>query len=192
MSCSAGWFGLCSVLLHLDHFAVGNGPGRICHDLLSSDEIAAVIAHERAHAAGRHDLLIDGARLLATAYPRVGVFAAAQEHLARLIEIRADDIATAHRNPPSLARALVTMASATANMAALSALAATGGDAMQRLDRLLTPPPPLTRTHTAPSAAGALMPLTLPTPPTAVNKGARHVQGHRLDRQEDQGARRRH
>jgi hypothetical protein len=86
------------------------------------------------------------------------VFAAAQEHLARLIEIRADEIATAHRNPPNLALPLGTMASATANMAALSALAATGGDAVQCLDRLFTPPPPLTRTYTAPSAAGAPVP----------------------------------
>jgi Zn-dependent protease with chaperone function len=117
-------------------------------EALSGDEIAAVIAHERAHAAGRHDLVLDGARLLTTAFPRIGVFATAHAHLIRLIEIRADDIATAHRNPLSLARALVTMASASANLAGHPTLAATGGDAMQRLDRLLTPPPPLSRPHT--------------------------------------------
>ena len=116
-------------------------------DALSDDEIAAVIAHERAHAAGRHDLLLDGARLLATAFPRIALFATAQAHLARLIEIRADDIAIAHRNPLSLARALVAMASITTNRAAPPALAASGGDAMQRLNRLLTPPPPLTRRY---------------------------------------------
>jgi len=106
-----------------------------------------VIAHERAHAAGRHDLLLDGARLLATAFPRIGLFGIAHTHLTRLIEIRADDIATVHRNPLSLARALVTMASATANLAGQPTLAATGGDAMQRLNRLLTPPLPLTHAH---------------------------------------------
>lgn len=116
-------------------------------EALSSDEIAAVIAHERAHAAGRHDLLIDGARLLWTAFPRVGVFATARTHLTRLIEIRADDIATAHRDPLCLARALVIMAAMTAKTPGQPVLAATGGDAMQRLDRLLSPPPPLTRLH---------------------------------------------
>ena len=120
-------------------FPSATGRGESAMTSLSSDEIAAVIADKRAHAAGRHDLLIDAARLLATAYPRVGVFAATREHLARLIELRADDIAAAPRNPPSLARALVTMASETANMAAPSALAATGGDAMQRLDRAAHP-----------------------------------------------------
>jgi Zn-dependent protease with chaperone function len=116
-------------------------------EALSSDEIAAVIAHERAHAAGRHDLLIDWARLLSTAFPRVGVFAAARTHLTRLIEIRADDIAIAHRDPLCLARALVTMASMMADTSGQPVLAATGGDAMQRLDRLLSPPPRLTRLH---------------------------------------------
>jgi Zn-dependent protease with chaperone function len=127
-------------------------------EALSEDEIAAVIAHERAHAAGRHDLLLDGARLLATAFPRLGVFATAQAHLTRLIEMAADDIATAHRNRLSLARALVTMASANASLVGQPTLAATGGDAMQRLDRLLTPPRPLTRAH-AWIISGALVTL---------------------------------
>jgi hypothetical protein len=88
-------------------------------------------------------------RIVDAAFPRIALFTTARIHLARLIELRADDIATTHNSPLHLARALVTMATATtttntANPSRQVALAATGGDAMQRLDRLLVPPTPLT------------------------------------------------
>ncbi len=66
--------------------------------------------------------------------------------------MRADDVATRHHARLSLARALVAMASdssapasdaASAGLAAQ--LAATGGDALARMNRLLDPPVPLPR-----------------------------------------------
>ena len=125
---------------------------------LRGDEVAAVLAHERAHATGRHDLLLDGMRLLARAFPRMALFAVARAQLCRLVELRADEVAVVGHAPISLARALVAMAVATAadeaSPALAGAVAATGGDAAERLHRLLTPPAPLLRLEKAALAAG--------------------------------------
>ena len=125
-------------------------------DALSGDELAAVLAHERAHAAGRHDLLLDGVRVLRQAFPAMAVFATAYVELRRLIEMRADEVAATRHSRLSLARALVVMASATdvgtpapGSPAPVphGAVAVTGGDAVQRLHRLLAPPDPLSCGH---------------------------------------------
>lgn len=114
---------------------------------LRPDELAAVLAHERAHARGRHDLILDGIRLLQRGFPNSRLLGCARSELARLVELRADDVAATEQPRLSLARALVAMATATENTTAHApalVLAATGGDAMARLQRLLTPPQRLT------------------------------------------------
>jgi bla regulator protein blaR1 len=76
--------------------------------------------------------------------------------------MRADDVATLGHERISLARALVAMAptvippaSATATPAGLAlVLAATGGDALARMNRLLDPPAPLPRSVRWALAAG--------------------------------------
>ena len=126
--------------------------------VLAGDELAAVLAHERAHAAGRHDLLLDCVRVLHQAFPRTVLFASASTSLQRLVELRADDVATARHAPLSLARALVAMAEAaspgTAAPDRAGTLAVTGGDALERLHRLLSPPPPLTLGRRIAAATG--------------------------------------
>jgi Zn-dependent protease with chaperone function len=115
-------------------------------DRLRPDELAAVLAHERAHAAGRHDLLLDGVRVLHQAFPRMVLFTAARAQLSRLVELRADEAATVGHARISLARALVAMATANAADQPVPSglvVAATGGEAAERLRRLLTPPAPL-------------------------------------------------
>ncbi|MEH1128209.1 M56 family metallopeptidase [Micromonospora sp. CPCC 206061] len=132
-------------------------------DQLRADEVAAVLAHERAHAAGRHDLLLDGVRLLNLAFPRMSLFAVARAQLTRLVEIRADEVATQQHARISLARALVAMATASAATRpspALAGVAAVGGDAAERLHRLLTPPAPLARAH-AMALAGVIAALAI-------------------------------
>lgn len=109
--------------------------------LLSADELAAVLAHERAHAAGRHHLVRDGAQLLERAFPRIALFAVARQQIAGLVEMRSDQVAAARQGPITLARALVAMA--TGGAAPSEALAATGGDALERVQRMLHPPAPL-------------------------------------------------
>jgi Zn-dependent protease with chaperone function len=130
-------------------------PGRPARIVISTGtlgtlvpaQLAAVIAHERAHADGRHQLLADGARLLAAAFPHTAVFAAAHTQIDRLVEMRADEVAAAGGHARlDLARALVTMAEAANRQPTgvpAGAVAATGGDALERVHRLLTPPAPL-------------------------------------------------
>ncbi|GAA3390353.1 M56 family metallopeptidase [Cryptosporangium minutisporangium] len=127
-------------------------------ELLSAEQLAAVLAHERAHVVGRHALLLAGVRLLQLAFPRVGLFAAAHGQLSRLAELRADEVAAAHHEPLALARALVTMAGATVSEGRASvppgAMAATGGETVERLHRLLTPPARLAPAQRLVVAAG--------------------------------------
>lgn len=112
-------------------------------DALTGPELAAVIAHERGHHSGRHHLLVDGMRVLTRAFPRSRMLARAHGQVALLVEICADDAAAARHSRLDLARALVTMAEASAYPA--GALAASGGDAATRVRRLLSPPRPLRR-----------------------------------------------
>lgn len=113
-------------------------------------QLAAVLAHERAHTTGRHHLLAQAVRLLAAGFPNVTVFALARTQIDRLIEMRADDVAACGHARIELARALVACAEAATTpgprlAAPVGAAAVTGGDALERVHRLLTPPAPLSR-----------------------------------------------
>jgi Zn-dependent protease with chaperone function len=112
---------------------------------LSESQLKAVVAHERAHAAGRHQILLDAARLLAQAFPRLALFAVARRQVGRLVELRADEVAATGHPRIDLARALVTLATPVGAGSAVpaGAVAASGGDATERLHRILTPPAPL-------------------------------------------------
>ena len=130
---------------------------------LNEEELSAVLAHEHAHAAGRHDVLLNGLRLLRTAFPRLSLFVVAWDHLSRLVEMRADEVAVTHHRPISLARALVAMAGASSVPGTpTTAVPATGGDAMARLKRLLDPPDRLTTGQS--SAIGAAVLLVAAAP----------------------------
>jgi Zn-dependent protease with chaperone function len=134
-------------------------PGRDPHVVITSGalgrlspaEVAAVLAHERAHATGRHDRLRAAVQLLHRAFPGIPVFAHATRQVDRLIELCADEVAVRQHGALSLARALVAMA---VPAPAPGALHAAGGDAAERLRRLLDPPAPLARPITALAAAG--------------------------------------
>lgn len=120
-------------------------------DHLTAAELTAVLAHERAHAAGHHQVLLDVLRLAAQALPRLAVVRAAHEQIARLVEIRADEVACSGHSRLDLARALVTMATPYRGQSPTpgAAMAATGGDTAERLRRLLAPPRPLPRAYGA-------------------------------------------
>jgi Zn-dependent protease with chaperone function len=130
---------------------------------LAPDELQAVMAHERAHATGRHHWLLRSVRLAHAALPWVPLFATALHQVHRLVELRADEVAVRSSRPIALARALVTLAESGARPVAAEPglLAADGGDTAERLDRLLQPPVPLPRAGTRVAAvAAALLPLT--------------------------------
>jgi Zn-dependent protease with chaperone function len=128
---------------------------------LRGEELDAVLAHERAHASGRHDVLLNGVRLLHTAFP-LSLFGTAWQQLVRLVEMRADEVAVTHHRPISLARALVAMADASAADVPAGAVAATGGDALARLGRLLEPPDRLTIIQKATVSAGVVAMVATP------------------------------
>ncbi|WP_432834170.1 M56 family metallopeptidase [Dactylosporangium sp. CA-092794] len=131
---------------------------------LAPPELSAVLAHERGHHAGRHYRAVHWTRLLAEAFPRVLCFRLARQQVDRLVELCADDTAARSTRRIDLARALVAMSSPPPPTAD-GALCAQGGDALERLHRLLAPPRPLSRTTRAGIAVTCpllpLVPLTL-------------------------------
>ena len=67
---------------------------------------AAVVAHERAHLSGRHDLVLLGAEVAADAFGVVPFFRHALVELRALVEMLADDAAARRTGASPLARAL--------------------------------------------------------------------------------------
>ena len=103
---------------------------------LHRDELVAVIAHERAHLAGRHHLLLGFLAALRRAAPGVPMFVEADREVARLLEMCADDAASRRYGPKSLVTALLTMSSAPVPQ---TSLGAGGASVLPRARRLLTP-----------------------------------------------------
>jgi Zn-dependent protease with chaperone function len=108
--------------------------------VLDPGQLTAVLAHERAHLAGRHHLLIALTRGLAATFPGVPLFTRAPAEVARLAEMCADDAAARRSSRPTLVAALLAMGTGTAVPAA--ALAATTCAVSARVQRLLEPAPP--------------------------------------------------
>ena len=123
-------------------------PGRPAAIVLTSAALAvldpgqlnAVLAHERAHLAGRHHLLIALTRALAATFSGVPLFTRAPAEVARMAEMCADDAAARRSSRPTLIAALLAMGTGTALPAA--ALAATTCAVSARVQRLLEPAPP--------------------------------------------------
>ena len=107
-------------------------------EVLDPAQLGAVLAHERAHLAGRHHLLIALTRGLAAAFPGVPLFAQGADKVARLAEMRADDAAARRTGRTALAGALLAMATGAAVPAA--ALGAMSHAVTARLERLAEVP----------------------------------------------------
>jgi Zn-dependent protease with chaperone function len=111
--------------------------------ILAPAQLTAVLAHERAHLAGRHHLLLAMTRALAAVFPAVPVFARGQGEVARLAEMRADDAAAEQAGRRPLIEALLAMGTGTAVKPVAypaAALAAAGYAVTARVERLLDPP----------------------------------------------------
>jgi Zn-dependent protease with chaperone function len=107
-------------------------------EVLDPAQLEAVLAHERAHLAGRHHLLIALTRGLAAAFPGVPLFGRGLDHVARLSEMCADDSAARRSGRPALAGALLAMATGAAVPA--GALGAMACAVSARLGRLAEVP----------------------------------------------------
>jgi Zn-dependent protease with chaperone function len=123
-------------------------------ELLGRGELAAVLAHERAHLRERHDLVVLPFTALRRAFPHSAMCAEAHRAVALLVEMLADDRALRGRPTRELVSALVRFGTAGTCPAPAGALAAGEGDMAARVARLLQPVRPL------PAAASASICLT--------------------------------
>jgi Zn-dependent protease with chaperone function len=112
-------------------------------ELLGNGELAAVLAHERAHLRERHDLVLLPFTALRRAFPRSATCAQADRAVALLVEMLADDRALRARPARELVSALVRFGTASACRAPAGALAAGEGEVAARVARLLQPVRPL-------------------------------------------------
>ena len=143
---------------------------------LDPDQVDAVLAHERAHLASHHHRLLAIARIGRQVLPFLPLMRVAETQITRLVEMHADDAATAGRDTGPLAAALVVLAAAAGPT---PGLAAATTDAVQRIQRLLRPAEPLSRLRRQLLGAGAavlaLTPLLLALTPAIVAVALGHV-----------------
>jgi len=111
--------------------------------LLGRGELAAVLAHERAHLRERHDLVLLPFTALRRAFPRSSTCTDAHRAVALLVEMLADDRALRSRPARELVSALVRFGTAGSCPAPAGALAAAEGEVAARVTRLLQPVRPL-------------------------------------------------
>ncbi len=131
-------------------------------DLLAPVELSAVLAHERAHLRARHDLVLIPFTSLRRAFPRSRGIAQSYRTVALLVEMMADDHALRLRGllPRELAIALLRFGTAGSGSAPAGALAAAEGELTARVNRLLTPQPPLSRAAHAGVVLAAVLLVT--------------------------------
>jgi Zn-dependent protease with chaperone function len=112
-------------------------------ELLGRAELAAVLAHERAHLRERHDLVLLPFTALRRAFPHSAMCAEVHRAVALLVEMLADDRALRGRPTRELVSALVRFGTAGTCPTPAGALAAGQGDMAARVARLLQPVRPL-------------------------------------------------
>ena len=111
-------------------------------DALEPAAVAAVLAHERAHLRERHDLVVLPFVAWGATAPFVRGMVCAQLAVAALVEMRADDVATAATTRTQLTGALRSMGAA----APAAALTPFSVALEHRLHRIVAPPAPLPAT----------------------------------------------
>ena len=135
---------------------------------LDEEQLAAVVAHERAHLREHHHLLLLPFVAWEAALPVLPAAARAHAAVRELVEMRADDVALAALPGPgarrTLAGAIVAAAGSAGGDVPSGALAVTGGAVGSRVVRLLEAPrplPPVARWAALLSAALLLLAPTL-------------------------------
>lgn len=132
--------------------------------LLDRAELAAVLAHERAHAQERHDLVLLPFTALCRALPWFRWVRAAHERVALLVEMRADDKARELHAEAPLAGALRRFAAAGHRVTPAGALGIGDRDLDVRVQRLLVadrPPRLLGAAALAVTTTLAALPISL-------------------------------
>ncbi|MGQ0842820.1 MAG: M56 family metallopeptidase [Sporichthyaceae bacterium] len=122
-----------------------SGPRRVvvtagAREVLDETELAAVVAHERAHLRHRHHRVVLVFACLGRGFGRVGAFAAAERQVRLLVEYAADDAAARCVPRHAVASAIARVADGTVPA---STLGAAGVDAVARAERMSRPAEPL-------------------------------------------------
>jgi Zn-dependent protease with chaperone function len=103
---------------------------------LDNHELAAVLAHERAHLTGHHSMVVTTLRGLATVLPKVALMREGATEVSRLLEMCADDASARRHGSAPLLSGLITLCRA----APAEALAAANVAVLERAERLALPP----------------------------------------------------
>ncbi|MFZ0903099.1 MAG: SHOCT domain-containing protein [Mycobacterium sp.] len=103
---------------------------------LDDRQLAAVLAHERAHLAGHHAVIVSVLRALAAVFPRLSLITEGAQEVSRLLEMCADDVAVRRHSSRALLSGLITLCTA----APAEALAAADLAVLARAERLARPP----------------------------------------------------
>ncbi|MFI6044985.1 M56 family metallopeptidase [Nocardia sp. NPDC051321] len=122
---------------------------------LAPEQLAAVLAHERAHLSGRHAPLTAVLRAIATTLPGLRLVTLGTAEIARLLEMCADDkAADKHGSAPLLGGLLVILG--VSGPAPSGALAAAGTAVLARAERLVDPVSPMRRATTRTALLGVI------------------------------------
>jgi Zn-dependent protease with chaperone function len=142
------------------HIVVSAGTLR----LLGRGELAAVLAHERAHLRERHDLVLLPFTALRRAFPRSATCTDAHHAVALLVEMLADDHALRHRPARELVTALIRVGAAgtASTPAGALAMSAEDSEVAARVARLLEPAPGLSAPALTLVGAAAVLLVAIP------------------------------
>lgn len=126
---------------------------------LEESELHAVLSHERAHLAQRHDLVVLPFVALVATFPWLPAVRTARNQVLLLVEVLADDRAARRHDRRALASAIGKIGGP---QAPAGGLGVTGSEVLLRVDRLLRPPPALSGAARLAVLAGAAVILILP------------------------------
>jgi Zn-dependent protease with chaperone function len=107
-------------------------------DALGEPELAAILAHEQAHLDGHHPQIVAVARSLAATFPSLRLMTEGVHHIARLLEMCADDRAAGKHGRGPILRGLLALTGAVP--VAAGALGATEVAVLARAERLASAP----------------------------------------------------
>lgn len=124
---------------------------------LEARELAAVLAHERAHLDGHHPRIVTALRGLALVFPRLALMTRGAEEVSRLLEMCADDAAARRHGKRALLTGLMVLAAG----APAAALGAADVAVLNRAERLAIPPANHVRVRAQAVIAGATAMLVI-------------------------------
>jgi Zn-dependent protease with chaperone function/uncharacterized membrane protein len=119
---------------------------------LDDRQLAAVLAHERAHLTGHHALIVAVLRGLAAVFPRLSLITLGAQEVSRLLEMCADDAAARRHSRRALLSGLIALCAA----APTEALAAADLAVLARAERLATPPQESARAKSRAALVGVI------------------------------------